>query len=249
MVPDQAHITFGQSHVCLWWWQKLPVSSDALNLHCLPFFTPDVRMWVQLAAANLGIFAGLTGTREPRIFGAFWGCFTVGPCSSSVPQYFCIFEAFLRQVLLHPQYYTSLYILLQALVHRLSTQRFLVLFEAFLLQVLVHRLSLYQQTQGFLMLFLVVVLVHHLSRLSLFFWCFLRLFCCRLLFIAHVIWVCINKLFFDGTSDFGVFRGFTLKTLYTLSAFWMKLSLSSFPPVNSQRVLRHFCMFISDIFY
>ena len=29
----------------------------------------------------------------------------------------------------------------------------------------------------------------------------------------------------------------------------MKLPLSSFPPVNSQSVLRNLCMFISDIFF
>ena len=39
----------------------------------------------------------------------------------------------------------------------------------------------------------------------------------------------LYTVFFDGTSDFGVFKGFTLKTLHTLSAFRMKLPLSSFP--------------------
>ena len=57
----------------------------------------------------------------------------------------------------------------------------------------------------------------------------------------------LYDVFFDGTSGFGVFKGFYLKTLHTLSVFWMKLSLSSFTPVNSQRVLRNFCMFV--IFY
>ena len=56
-------------------------------------------------------------------------------------------------------------------------------------------------------------------------------------------------LLLDRTSDFGVFKDFTLKTLHTLSAFGMKLSLSSFPLVNSQSVLRNFFMFISDNFY
>ena len=54
-------------------------------------------------------------------------------------------------------------------------------------------------------------------------------------------------IFLDGTSVLCVFKGF--KTLHTLSAFWIKLSLSSFPSVNSQSVLRKLCIFISDIFH
>ena len=57
----------------------------------------------------------------------------------------------------------------------------------------------------------------------------------------------LYAVFFDGTLGFNVFKGFTLKTLGTLSSFWMKLSLSSFTPVNSKWVLRNFCMFV--IFY
>ena len=49
-VSRPAHY-FGQSfrhHVCLLWrWQNIPVLSDAFNLDCLPFLTPDVRMKVQ----------------------------------------------------------------------------------------------------------------------------------------------------------------------------------------------------------
>ena len=46
--------------------QNLPVLSDALSLHCLPFLMPDVRIWVQdvagvgLAAGSF--FAGLVGS-------------------------------------------------------------------------------------------------------------------------------------------------------------------------------------------
>ena len=74
-MPGQAFIIvgsgnahyFGQSHVCsLQYMQNLPVLSDALSLHCLPFLTPDVRIWVQdvagvgLAAGSF--FAGLVGS-------------------------------------------------------------------------------------------------------------------------------------------------------------------------------------------
>ena len=60
----------------------------------------------------------------------------------------------------------------------------------------------------------------------------------------------LYAVFLDGTSNLGVFKVFTLKTFRTLGAFWQKLSLSSFPSVNSQSVLGKFwCMFIPDIFY
>ena len=56
-------------------------------------------------------------------------------------------------------------------------------------------------------------------------------------------------VFFDGTSSLGTVIAFTLNALHTLSAFWIKLSLSSFPPVNSQSVLIKYCVFISDILF
>ena len=58
-------------------------------------------------------------------------------------------------------------------------------------------------------------------------------------------------IFFGGTSSLGVFRDFTLKALHTLSAFCIKLSLSSSNPlVNSQSVLRKYlCLFTSNILY
>ena len=74
---------------------------------------------------------------------------------------------------------------------------------------------------------------------------------------ATLFWsfICLYKT--DGMLSFFmehqslVFTHFKclLKTLHTLSAFWIMLSLSSFPLVNSQSVLRKLCMFISDIFY
>ena len=59
----------------------------------------------------------------------------------------------------------------------------------------------------------------------------------------------LYAVFLDETLSFGVFKGFTLKTFHTLNAFWIKLPLSSFPLVNSQSVLRNFCIFMSDVFY
>ena len=70
--------------------------------------------------------------------------------------FFMLFEGVLRRALVHPQY-LSLY---------QQTLKLLMPFEAFLRQDLVHRLShlsLYQQTQGFFVLFLIAllhVLVH-----------------------------------------------------------------------------------------
>ena len=120
-------------------------------------------------------------------------------------EFFMLFEAFLRRVLVHPQCYTSPCIsgnLPQTLVYCLSpyqqTQGILVLFEAFLPHILVHhrRLSLYQQTLMILVIFeavLLHILVHHLCHLSLYqqtlgrFWCFLKLFYYTFLFIIRVI--------------------------------------------------------------
>ena len=172
MVPDQAHITFGQSHVCLWWWQNLPVFSDALNLHCLPFFTPDVRMWVQLAAANLGFFAGLTGTREPRIFGAFWGCFTVGPCSSSVLQYFVFLKLF----------YGRFFFILSTIHHYTFYCR--LLFIVWVLRGFWFFLRLFYCR----FLFIVWVYINKLAG----FWCFFWLL---FLFIIWVVWACFFGAF------------------------------------------------------
>ena len=107
--------------------QNLPVLSDSLILHCLPFLMPDVRVWVQLAAANFGIFAGLAALENLGFLVLFeavllWAL--VHPQSVSTLVFLILFEAFLWQVLVHPQYYTLLYILLQVLVHCLSTQGF-----------------------------------------------------------------------------------------------------------------------------
>ena len=59
----------------------------------------------------------------------------------------------------------------------------------------------------------------------------------------------LYAVFFDGTSGVFAFRGFNLMTLHTLNAFWMKLSLSSFPPVNSQSVLKIFACLSLTFFY
>ena len=87
----------------------------------------------------------------------------MGLCSSLVLEPVSIdsgiFDVFLRQIFVHPQHYTSLYIsgnLLQDVVHRLSTQGFSMLFWGVLRQVLIHHpvhLGLYHQTQGLLVLF------------------------------------------------------------------------------------------------
>ena len=58
-------------------------------------------------------------------------------------------------------------------------------------------------------------------------------------FVSHI--TLQNRLyavFFAGTSGLGVFKDFILKVLHTLSAFCIKLLLSSSTPlVNSQSVL------------
>ena len=74
----------------------------------------------------------------------------VHPQYLSTLLFLMLFKAFLWQVLVHPLYYTSLYT------------------SGNLLQALFHRLSPYQQTQGFLVLFWLVILVHRLSHLSLY---------------------------------------------------------------------------------
>ena len=47
--------------------QNLPVSSDALTLHCLPFPTPDVGMWVQ-DTAGVRPVAGVFLLVPPEMF-------------------------------------------------------------------------------------------------------------------------------------------------------------------------------------
>ena len=149
--------------------------SDALNLLCSLFLTPLVRM--QTLVFLLAIFLEDLHRLE----------------------FLMLFKAVLQQVLVHPQYYTSLYIcgnLPRALFHR------------------PYHLSLYQQTQGF--------------------WCFLRLFCCRFLFIVRVIRVCINKLrgfwYFGGYFDVCVFS----------FCICLALSLYSDSLVGSSLVSFHF---------
>ena len=64
---------------------KLPVSSDALRLHCLLFLIPDVRMWVrdaagvQLVAGSL--FADLVGSLCTGPGDVSWGSLSSGPVS------------------------------------------------------------------------------------------------------------------------------------------------------------------------
>ena len=66
-------------------------------------------------------------------------------------------------------------------------------------------------------------------------------------FVSHISLQ--NRLyvfFFAGTSSLGLFRGLTLKAFHILSAFCIKVSLSSSTPlVNSQSVLSKavVCMF------
>ena len=59
-------------------------------------------------------------------------------------------------------------------------------------------------------------------------------------------------VFFAGTSSLGVFKHFALKVLHTLSAFCIKLSLSSSTPlVNPQSVLSKavVCILVSGILH
>ena len=68
--------------------------SDPLSLHCLPFLTPDVRMWVQDAAgvqlAAGSLFTGLAGSLCTGPGDVSWGSLSSGPVSIS-PR---VFDAF-----------------------------------------------------------------------------------------------------------------------------------------------------------
>ena len=74
--------------------QNLPVLSDALSLHCLPFLIPAGSLFSGLAGSlctdpgdvSWGSLLFGPVSISPRVFDAFWRFFTTGSCSSSVSE-------------------------------------------------------------------------------------------------------------------------------------------------------------------